>query len=172
MNLTKELLNKYFSYNPEEGIFTRKTSYNSFRKGDISGSVDSQGYIIISIKGERIKAHRAAMIMTHGKSPDIVDHINGVKSDNRINNLRAVSSRQSSRNTSKSKRNSSGRVGVYWNKRGSKWQARICGNNGQRIQIGYFKCKLEAVAARIRAEKDLGYHENHGRNSRSKGRHY
>lgn len=163
MSAMKDHLDKYISYNSETGIFTRKTSYNSFMAGDQTGAIDNKGYIILSVKRKRVKAHRAAMIMTYGSAPKITDHINGVKSDNRIINLRGVTARDNSRNTSKTKRNTSGRVGVHWNKMEKKWAVKIANDNNYNLHIGYFKCKLDAVAARIRAEKKYGYHENHGR---------
>lgn len=163
MSLTKEHLQKYVTYNPDTGIFTRNTSYNSFKEGDETGSPDNHGYIILSVKGKRIKAHRAAMIMTYGKAPKITDHINGIKSDNRICNLRSVSPRGNCRNQSRHKRNTSGITGVHWNKMEKKWAVKIANNNNYNLHIGYFKCKLDAVAARLRAEEEYGYHENHGR---------
>lgn len=84
-----------------------------------------------------------------------VDHIvhpprNQHKVDNRKTNLRIVNSSQNCANSSKFKNNTSGTTGVYWIKRRQKWRAEIS-FNGEKVTIGYFDNKNDAIQARLEA---------------------
>ena len=91
-----------------------------------------------------------------------IDHINGVRDDNRRENLREVDGFENHKNTKKNHNNTSGRTGISFNKRHQKWVAYIGGQNGS-IFLGYFKDFEKAAAAREAAESEIGYHANHGR---------
>jgi hypothetical protein len=91
--------------------------------------------------------------MFHGYYPEMVDHINGNRDDNRVENLRAATRSQNGMNRHHKSR-SSGCVGVYWHKRISKWQASIRKNSVDK-HLGYFPSFLDAVAARRAAENRL-----------------
>ena len=83
-----------------------------------------------------------------------IDHINGVKSDNRISNLRLATKSQQSFNKPPGRRNGSGVVGVAWNKDCRKWQARLCAG-GKNHSFGLHACLGLAVKARKIAEKQF-----------------
>jgi hypothetical protein len=103
------------------------------------------------------------MAMTTGHWPNgDVDHINGDRQDNRICNLRNVTRSENCMNSSISKRNKSGVLGVCWTSRERKWLAQIQ-HNGKNIHIGSFDVLEDAKAARLNKEKELGFHENHGK---------
>lgn len=121
------------------------------------------GYLCGAVEGVRFLAHRVVFAMHHGRWPvGEIDHINGKRTDNRPPNLREATPAENRRNMSLSKRNSSGRIGVSWISRNRKWRAGIvCG--GKQVWLGLFDTFEEAVAVRSAAEKDLGYHPNHGR---------
>jgi hypothetical protein len=125
---------------------------------------NERGYITVGYNGRRHYAHRLIWAYFHKKCPGAlnIDHINGIKSDNRPENLRLVTNLENSRNLSISKTNTSGRVGVVWNKGVEKWQASI-GLKGKLIYLGVFKRKDGAIAAREAAERKYSYHQNHGR---------
>lgn len=91
-----------------------------------------------------------------------IDHINGIKDDNRIANLRQVSDEENARNKKRHFRNKSGVMGVTWSKADKKWRVRI-GVSGKYKCLGSFHSLEEAISVRKKAEHDLGYHENHGR---------
>jgi hypothetical protein len=91
-----------------------------------------------------------------------IDHINGDSLDNRICNLRDVTSQGNNRNMSLAKTNTSGVCGVRYKKDRSKWVALITLNNRQ-THLGYYQDFFEAVCARKSAERKYGFHENHGR---------
>lgn len=114
-----------------------------------------KGYRAGKIGWESILAHRLIWKMVTGDDPNIIDHINGVRSDNRIENLRSVTIAENRRNLAMNRRNTSGHNGVFFDKRSQKWAVVM--------QIGVFDSKEEAAAARKNAEMLLGYHVNHGR---------
>ena len=104
--------------------------------------------------------------MHNGPIPDgmYIDHINHKRDDNRLVNLRLVTRIENQRNMSISKRNSSGFVGVSWSKVHNKWEVRIgVGNGTKDMYCGRYDSIDDAVAARKKAELDVGYHKNHGK---------
>lgn len=141
----------------------RNNNYNSRNEGVLCGTSDKKGYLLVSFDGRRFKAHRIIWEMHNGPIPEgmEIDHINHVKYDNRIENLRLASRSDQSRNMPKSISNKSGVVGVCFNKARGKWfsQIKVDGKT-ERLYYGYsFE---EAVKARLDAELRLGFHENHG----------
>lgn len=91
-----------------------------------------------------MKCHRVGWALHYGEQPpDHIDHINGNKADNRINNLRATSPSQNIINQRRIKVASSGVVGVSWDKATSLWEARV-----SRRRIGRFKTLEQAANAR------------------------
>ncbi len=126
-------------------------------------------YLNISVKSNgkrfRFKGHSAAVLICFGALPDdgcVIDHINGIKSDNRIENLRVVRSRFNNMNNAISSSNVSGRTGVSWDKESEKWVARV--NDGiKSLNLGRFDSFFDACCARISKERLLGYHINHSR---------
>jgi hypothetical protein len=124
-------------------------------------SLDGVGYITVHINlGERIRigGHKVAWFLHHGEWPEIVDHINGDKTDNRITNLRSCTPSQNGRNKKISSRNTSGKVGVTFYKRTQKWRAWFS-IDGKTVSLGYHDTKHAAIAARVAAEKLHGFCE-------------
>ena len=112
-----------------------------------------------AVFGKKLLAHRAAWAIYYGKWPDgVLDHINGVRYDNRIKNLRDVSVVENVKNSATRSDSSSGVVGVVWHRTRSKWMVRV----GKEF-VGYFCDLEEAKVARREAASRLGYHKNHGR---------
>jgi hypothetical protein len=94
-----ELFDTYLSYDKETGLFRwKKGSGCNAKVGQPAGKA-SDGYVVIGLKGKDYRAHRVAWLLTYGKWPDDqIDHINGYRSDNRIENLREVSNRTNGQN--------------------------------------------------------------------------
>lgn len=158
--ISQERLKELLSYDPSTGIFTWKTKPSrSVKVGAVAGCKNGRGYVIIGLEQKRYRAHRLAWLCVHGEfPPEEIDHINGIRGDNRIDNLRAVNSVENSRNQRMSSLNTSGVTGVRWNKADRRWMSKI-----GTIHLGSYHSMAEAVSARKAAEVEHGFHENHGR---------
>jgi len=163
--MTQSRLRELLDYDPTTGIFVRKVKSNKNTIiGSIAGGINiSNGYAYIRVDKKRYRAHRLAWLYMFGVFPkNEIDHINHIKLDNRISNLREATSLDNSRNSSRRKSNTSGTTGVSWYSKTNKWVARIK-INGKNIYLGYFKEKKDAIRARKIAENKYGFHKNHGK---------
>lgn len=150
-------LKKKFRYNPKTGEFSR-LGLGPMKVGHIKN-----GYLRINISKVSYSAHRLAWLYVYGEYPEgDIDHINHDRTDNRIANLRVTTRSANMMNASKSKANTSGFTGVTWDKVNCKWVAQYM-KNGKCNKLGRFDSMLDAVAARIRANREHGFHENHGK---------
>lgn len=139
-------------YNPDTGIFKNAITRNSRAPaGKIAGYIDRTGYIQIRIAGRNYLAHRLAWFYVHGVWPiGIIDHRNGIKSDNRISNLSDTSSYHNQQNQRHAHCDSkSGLLGVYWHKSDNAWRA-IITTNGKRKYLGNYKTAEEAYSAYLK----------------------
>lgn len=116
------------------------------------------GYYFGTINKRVIGAHRVIWAIVSGEWPTHIDHINGKRGDNRLENLRNVTNAMNCRNKGVATPKS-GCVGVRWVARRAQWQARI----GKATHLGWFKRREDAIDARRRAEREYGYHPNHAR---------
>lgn len=140
-------------YHPELGEFTVKESIYGLRAGERAGTPVSYGYVRISIEGVKYPAHRLAWFYVHGRWPkEQIDHINGVRDDNRVCNLREASSMENQWNAKRAINNSSGFKGVYFDKRFGVFVARITAH-GTSYSLGKFETAAEAGAAYAKAAK-------------------
>lgn len=145
-------------------IFWKRRLSNRVKIGDKIKTIGSHGYIIVGVLGVRMLAHRIIWEMHNGPIPDgmQIDHINHNKLDNRIENLRVVTSTENNHNLKMRKNNKPGITGVSWDKQHSKWAANIK-VNGVFIRLGLFSCIKDAAKVRRKAELKYNFHENHGR---------
>ena len=120
-----------------------------------AGSLHKTGYRHVTWMGKVHKAHRLIFLLHHGYLPKEIDHINGDRADNRIENLRAVTRSQNQYNKGKCRNNTSGHRGVSWHKPTGKWSVRISLNNRNK-SMGYYD-DLE-LAAFIAEEARLKYY--------------
>ena len=153
-SISAERLREILHYDPETGVFTWNISTNNFVKiGSVAGSPDDKGYLLIQIDGRRHKAHRLAWLYETGKWPrDMIDHVNGISSDNRFANLREATRSENMCNKGPPANNRTGLKGVRWRSEHRRWQAQI-GVNGQKKHLGYFSTPEEAHAAYAAAAK-------------------
>lgn len=149
---------------PEGGRDCPNRQFNGrYADKEAFGYVDANGYCVSCIGGARLLGHRAAWAMHYGVWPSLaLDHINGVRRDNRICNLREATTEENGRNRRPTQESRSGALGVTYDKSRGLWIARI-GDKGRSRYIGKFKNIDAAIAARKSAEAELGYHPNHGR---------
>lgn len=159
--LTAKRARELLSYDPETGILRWRVRRGPARAGTVTGCDDGKGYLVVGVGGRIYRAHRLAWLIRTGRWPHEIDHINGVRDDNRWCNLREVVRQENGRNQRFRCTNTSGHIGVYWNKQCAKWQAYIT-VSGQANYLGVFDEIDEAVAARKAAEREHGFHENHG----------
>jgi hypothetical protein len=145
--LTQERLKQLLNYDPETGVFTWKEDRRGGAKaGCVAGSY-TRGYREVRIDSRRYLSHRLAWLYIHGSFPvDELDHINRIKSDNRIANLREATHGQQGYNQGRRSNNRSGFKGGCWHKQRRKWLAQIM-INGKRKHLGYFSTALEAALA-------------------------
>lgn len=183
--LTYAEISKLLKYEPETGklfwlprtvdMFPQDTSFyggaeamaaswNTKNAGREVTRRSSHGYITPRIANRNYAGHRICWLLYYGEWPKHhIDHINGVMSDNRIDNLRDVQRTKNMRNMRLQKRNKTGIPGVGWCKIYNKWKVRIGMGDGKSHFVGYFLDFDSAVSARRAAEVAYGYHPNHGR---------
>lgn len=154
--LTQKRLKELFIYDPYTGIFTRKVDCNRAKRGDRAECKHNQGYVRISVDGNRYLAHRLAFLYMTGTLPSQeVDHINGTRSDNSWNNLRECSSQQNKFNMAGYGK--SGVKGVYWNTDKRKWQAQTS-VNGRVRYLGRFD-DLEVAEELVKFVREIAHGE-------------
>jgi len=151
--LTAERLRALLDYDPETGVFTRKVrTSNRIRSGDIAGTRNPPRYTLISIEGIQYRAHRLAWLYVYGEWPsEDLDHINRVKTDNRLCNLRLATRKQNMENNGPQKNNRLGIRGVYWDVARKKWAVTIH-HHGRTIAGGRFDSVDSAKARRAQLE--------------------
>lgn len=156
--LTPERLKELFLYDPESGIFTRRIAHGRhgrYRAGVVAGSADNKGYIVIRIDKRIYKAHRLAWLYVHGEWPQHdIDHINRVKSDNRISNLRDAPATLNRLNMVDARKDSKlGVLGVY--QRGKMFVAQIQVIGKGVKYLGTYPTKEQASAVYEKTKEDL-----------------
>lgn len=179
-DLTQERLAELFEYDEETGdLIWRNRPREMFTKGHKGGETawrtwnskhagtpvrnqDQSGYCRATINGRKHFAHRLIWMLVHGDWPAEIDHINGIKSDNRLCNLRAADRQKNMRNLARRSDNTSGFTGVSYAKRDGVFIAYVTENGRARV-IGRFNTAEEAAAAREAESTRLGFHPNHGR---------
>lgn len=152
-----EFILRYLKYNPVSGEFIWLINRgNKAVSGSVAGTITNTGYRRIKILGKLFLAHRIAWFISYGFWPkDQIDHINGVRNDNRIENLREADASLNLQNRKYGTgKHSCGLLGITWHKRDKKWQASIR-KNKKVFYIGYFDTKEEAYLAYVNAKRRM-----------------
>jgi len=161
-----EELKEFLDYNPDTGVITWIKNRSGVKLGQVAGTINTLGYVIILFTPYRSKlkhsekfilAHRVAYYMYYGVDPleKMIDHIDGNRSNNKINNLRLATNQQNLFNQGLSKNNTSGIKGVSWSNEKQKWVAQIF-LNGRNIILGRYTHKEDAI--KTRKEAEINYH--------------
>ncbi len=144
--LTREKALSIYDYCPISGVVTSKINRRQAKIGTVLGSPHGTGYLTVWYVNKNYFIHRVIWLMVYGEWPEQVDHIDGDRSNNRIQNLRKVTPYENSKNRNLSKANKSGFNGVRQLPNGS-WKAYTVYNYRQ-IHLGCFNKYEDAVNAR------------------------
>lgn len=156
-DLTHAEVARALAYDHASGVLTWRPGYSRAKVGgEAAGWVSAFGYVLVKIGGGRYMAHRLAWLLHHGQWPTgQIDHINGVKTDNRIENLRDVdasTNQQNRRRATAAAR--SGTLGVARADARQKWRAQIH-VGGKQVFLGHFESAESAHAAYLSAKRQL-----------------
>lgn len=157
--LTPDLLRSLLHYNPDTGVFTYTRARPKIQVGAVAGHLHKgHGYIQLKVNGVLYLAHRLAWLYVHGEWPDgQIDHIDRNRTNNVFSNLRVVTGSQNAQNSDPQVNNWTGGKDVTWFKPKQRWVARIS-LNGDRVFLGSFKDKSDALAIRKFAESIMHTH--------------
>jgi hypothetical protein len=142
----KLAIERGYTYNPETGLV-----YNKFNKkiGHLLNGIRNNGYVSFSMlvnkKPYNLYAHQFAWYWVYKECVEQIDHINGIRDDNRISNLRSVTGNQNQWNRTKAK-------GYHWLKNNKKWMAEIRLNK-KHIYLGLYNTEEEARNAYLQAKE-------------------
>jgi hypothetical protein len=136
MEISKELLNEIFHYEDGNLIWKKKIAKN-ITLNKVAGRTIHHGYKMIGLYGRAYMSHRLIFMFHYGYFPKEVDHIDGNKSNNKIDNLRPATHSQNLKNQKLRTNNVSGCKNVGWSKREQKWRVRLTVNYKEK-HIGYF----------------------------------
>lgn len=126
----EEYIKKHFAYNPESGTITRDD------KPECLGHVNKKGYHITKVKGHPYKSHRIAWLLYYGELPQKeLDHINHNKADNRLCNLRQVSSSENAYNRPVPPNRDTGCIGIHLQKGNKKYATQYKGKHYNFISL-------------------------------------
>jgi len=157
--VTTAYLRRLFDYDPDAGSLKWRIARQGIRPGWEAGYLCTgdgtrHGYRLVMVDGVFHMVHRVAWTHFYGEWPrGAIDHINGKRTDNRIQNLRVATLSENQHNRHRvAKNNKSGTTGVHWDRRKRKWRTAAPQLNGQR-ETKLFKRKDAAIAARSEYEQ-------------------
>lgn len=151
--LTYEVVRDLLEYFPDTGFMVRRKNTRGARAGQKCERINELGYSVICIGDRQYLAHRVVWLYTYGEWPNLpIDHINGNRSDNRVENLRLATHSDNQKNRKKGKNNTSGYVGVSWSASHKKWLSSTV-LNGKSKFLGRYSTKEEAAIAYINFAK-------------------
>lgn len=157
MRLTQEEALDLFTYDPR-GYLVSRVQRGLWHPGKVVGQKGRAGYLITRFDGKVHLIHRVVWTMFNGEIPPrmVIDHINGKRDDNRIQNLRLASRVDNQQNHKLYRNNKSGYSGVYWCNTFKRWKAKIRFHS-RVVDLGSFQSFGEALVARKSAEQFLAF---------------
>ena len=159
--INKEILNELFTYN-DGLLYWKKKVSDKVCVGSPVGSIKNDGYLRTKINRIDYSNHRIIFMMHHGYLPKILDHIDGNRLNNKIENLRAASPNENLYNSKKSVINTTGKKGVSWIKKRQRYRVAVLVDKKYKF-CGYFKdfelACLVSDEARSKFHKEFARHE-------------
>ena len=160
MSITQELVKELFDYRDGQLYWKNKAS-NRRAAGEIAGSIGVNGYRVITINYKKYKTHRLIFLMFHGYLPELLDHVDNNRLNNRIDNLRVATFSQNMHNSKVYKNSKSGIKGVSWEKDRDKWKVQVM-FNGKNIIVRNLEdlelAQLVAQELRNKYHKEFAKH--------------
>jgi hypothetical protein len=145
----KELFNDY------DGILFWKVQKGSRGKINTpSGVIQKRGYYAVNIDGKKYYNHRLIFLYHHGYLPKFIDHIDGDKGNNKIENLRPTTPLQNIQNSKGNSNASSKYKGLHWRNDVKMWRVRFT-SKGKRYEVGYFKNEIDAALSYNKKVKEI-----------------
>ena len=158
--ITQARLKNLLHYDADTGVFTWVYTRPKCPKNAVAGWRCKDGYTMICLDYRIYRAHRLAWLYVYGYIPEYIDHINNIKDDNRLVNLRPATKQQNAFNTKISTSNTSKVKNVSWSKSKSKWKSYIK-LNGKQIHLGYtidfFEACCMSLSAISKYHKEFSY---------------
>jgi len=155
MEITQQLLRELFTYDKATGRLLNKVRRKNVSVGREAGCVGNKGYRRVKINNVEYATHRLVWMYTYGVWPmKQLDHIDRDPLNNRVNNLREADTAQNRQNINRPRSNTSGYLGVTWNKCVNKWQA-VIGVGGVCKYLGVFTTPEAAHEAYLAAKAKL-----------------
>jgi len=145
--LTQAELKAVFTYNKRTGVLRwRIQPAQGVPRGSVAGSLHPQGYVMVQVNGKIYAAHRLIWVLLHGVEPDVINHVNGTRWDNRASNLENVTRTENLQLHRKARSDSTtGLLGVTYRADCNKYQSKIR-RNGVTVHLGTFNSPEEAHA--------------------------
>lgn len=158
--LTLELLNELFYYS-DGSLYRKKTTQKNVQIHKKVGTVNTAGYVVVNLHNKVYLVHRLIYWMQHKYLPKYIDHIDGNRTNNQLNNLRAATNQENICNSKLRKNSASGIKNVRFDSKLKKWVVRFTVHY-KPIHIGVYKDLDDAINAakdaRIRLHKDFARH--------------
>lgn len=148
-------LKKHTKYIEETGSLvwqSRSCRYHTVKIGSELGTINDGGYRKTQINGKMLLVHRLIFLLKKGYLPKYIDHIDGNKLNNKIENLKDATTRENCGNR-KSHRNGK-LVGASFKAETNKWCSRIYFNKKE-YHLGYFNTEKEAHKKYIKAKENI-----------------
>ena len=156
--INQSRLKELFIYRDDGNLIRLADQGSAGKAGYKAGCKREDGYVVLNVDGKQCLLHRLVYIYHFDYTPKCIDHIDGNPSNNSIENLQDITLSQNQSKKKLQKNNTSGFVGVTWNKAYGRWTAKIK-KNGKTIFLGNYKSFDGAKNSRIQAEnKYFGEH--------------
>ena len=160
--MTQERLHSLFDYVDGHLVWKNRTGGKAYLNGRIAGTIIKKGYRQITIKGVSYRAARLVFLYHNGYMPEVVDHANNNRADDRVENLRETTYHGNNQNVQLTSRNKSGVKGVFWDNSANSWCATVYAKNKVVVKKHVQDLELAELIVIMGREKYHGQFANHG----------
>ena len=161
MTITQDQVKDLFEYRDGE-LYWKISLAHKIKINDMAGSINNGGYKRVGVNNKDYLNHRLIFLMHYGFLPAEIDHIDGNKVNNNIENLREATRSENNCNVRTRADNTSGVKGVCWHKRDKKWQVRVTVNGKEKHFGIYHDIEVAKFIAETMRYKYHGKFANHG----------